>query len=84
MTAARLLTLIEDLRKEDTVFILFGKHLTRCGREQICAIIEKDMHEFIKSDYPDMFDCVSSAAEIFRKENGRYPESEEDHSNSVT
>ena len=83
MTTAGLLTLIEDLRREDMVFILFGKHLTRQGREQIGAVLEREMNEFILDEYADIFDCVSSAAEIFRRENGQYPESEEDYPYSV-
>lgn len=83
MTATGLSALIEDLRREDMVFILFGKHLTRQGREQIGAVLEREMNEFILDEYADIFDCVSSAAEIFRRENGQYPESEEDYPYSV-
>ena len=78
MTTKDILHIIEDLREEDMAMILFGKHLTVRGREQVATILEKNIDEYCSNDYSDIFDCISSAAETFKHLNGHYPESEED------
>lgn len=76
MKREELLSLIEDLRKGDSAFILFGNHLTGPGREQVASILEANPDEYILPEYSDKFDCITSAAETFHKQNGLYPESD--------
>jgi hypothetical protein len=84
VTTTDIVLLIEDLKKGDEAVILFGKHLTAQGREQVAAILKLNFDHYQRFDYYDKFDCISSAAEDFMNENGRYPESEEDNLAGVT
>jgi hypothetical protein len=70
--------LIEGLRSDEEAVILFGRHLSKRGQNQVSVILEKNYNEYLTSDYPDRFDCISSAAEVYKEKNGHYPESEEE------